>query len=46
MLCQKGVEVSHKPRNDVLKDNIDLSVIPETLMDGAKYMPRGLLVFL
>ena len=29
-----------------LKDKIDLSVIPETLTDGAKYMAGGLLVFL
>ena len=45
MLCQKGGGGgSDKPRNDVLKDKIDLSVIPETLMDGAKYMPEVLLV--
>ena len=41
-----GGGVTHKPRNDILKDKIDLSVITETLMDGAKHMPGGLLVFL
>ena len=43
---KRGAGVSHKPRNDVLKNKIDLSVIPEALMDGAKCIPGGLLVFL
>ena len=45
-MSKGGLGVSHKPRNDILKDKIDLSVIPETLMVGAKYMIGGLLVFL